>query len=155
MADEIVAGVESMSVGLEGDEDEVIDGKIVVKLPGDRKRRIAEAGGEARDRVEERGLVRAILVGPRSGVMGKEERGRVPSGPSVVWTGRGRGGRGRGCKFWVWIGGLRVWRMRERERRALLLVPFIFGFVPCGVGILTQTWSAVISHTRKRGMVLG
>jgi len=26
-------------------------------------------------------------------------------------------------------------------------------FVPCGVGILTQTWSAVISHSRKRGVM--
>jgi len=45
VAEEIVAEVESMSVGSGEDEDEVVDGRIVVRLPGDRKRRIAEADG--------------------------------------------------------------------------------------------------------------
>jgi len=37
-------GVESMSVGLEDDEDEVVHSKIVVRLSGDTKIRIAETG---------------------------------------------------------------------------------------------------------------
>jgi len=41
----------------------------------------------------------------------------------------------------------------EVLRRALLSA--ITFFKPCGVGILTQTWCAVISHTRKRGRDLG
>jgi len=99
VAVEIVAGVESMSVGSEEDEDEVIDGKIVVKLPGDRKRRIAEAGGEERVGVEERALVRAIPVGPRSGERVGGLSGGVPRGPSSVFQGRGRGGTSRGFGF--------------------------------------------------------
>ena len=96
--EEIVAGVEAMSVGSEEDEDEVIEGKIVVRLPGDRKRRMVEAGeGEGIEEVEERTLVRAILVGPRSGVQGLGVGGRVLSGPSNshYWTSK-RGGMGRG-----------------------------------------------------------
>jgi len=42
VAEEIVAGIEVMSVGSGDDEDGVVDGKIVVRLPGDRKRRIVE-----------------------------------------------------------------------------------------------------------------
>jgi len=99
VVDEVVAGVESMSVGSEADEDEVIGGKIVVRLPGDRKRRIREAGGEKRVGVEERALVRAIPVGPRSGVR-IEGLGRgVPSGPSGVFLDKRRGGPGRGFGF--------------------------------------------------------
>jgi len=97
MAEEIVAGVESMSVGSRDDEDEVIDGRIVVRLPGDRKRRIAEAGGG--ERVEEKALVRAILVGPRSVDRSGAVGGRVPSGPSSYFAGRGRGVVGRGFGF--------------------------------------------------------
>jgi len=98
-ADEIVTGVESMSVGSEEDEDEVIDGKIVVRLPGDRKRRIAEAGGEERIVEEEKSLVRAVLTGPRSGEQRGVVGGRVPGGPSSMFSGRGRGGTGRGFMF--------------------------------------------------------
>jgi len=50
VAGEILAGVESMSVGLEVDEDEVVDGKIVVRLRGDKKRRITEVGGGEKGR---------------------------------------------------------------------------------------------------------
>jgi len=84
VADEIVAGVESMSVGLEDDEDEVVGGKIVVRLPGDRKRTIAEAGEGERVEVGESSVVRAIPVGPRSGVMGRVEDRRVASGPTSM-----------------------------------------------------------------------
>jgi len=88
-----------MSVGLEGDEDEVIDSKIVVRLPGDRKKRIAEVGGEARVEVGEKSLVRLIPVGPRSGVLNVVVGGGVLSGPSSMFAGRGRGYVGRGFMF--------------------------------------------------------
>ena len=93
-----MAGVESMSVG-SGDEDEVIDSKIVVRFPSDRKRRIAAACGEERIVDEEKSLVRAVLTGPRSGEQGGVVRRRVPSGPSSMFSGRGRGGTGRGFMF--------------------------------------------------------
>jgi len=87
-----------MSVGSRDDKDEIIDRMIVVKLPGYRKSRIAETGGE--ERVEQRGLVRAIPVGPRSGerssVVGE---GEVRRGRSSMFSSRGRGGRGRGFMF--------------------------------------------------------
>jgi len=97
VAEEVVAGVESMSVGSEQDEDEVVDRWIVVRPPGDRKRRIAEAGGG--ERVEEVALVRAIPVGPRSGVREGGLGAGVPSGPSSMFSGRGRGGPSRGFGF--------------------------------------------------------
>jgi len=93
-AEEIVAGIEVMSVGSEDDEDKVVDSKIVVRLSGDRKRRIVEE--EEGRRVEgagEKGLVRAILVGPRLGVYGSSVGVRVPRRPSVYFS-RGRGGMG-------------------------------------------------------------
>jgi len=99
VVDEIMAGVESMSVGSEDDEDEVIDGKIVVRLPGDRKRRIAEAGEGERVEVEEGDVVRAIPVGPRSGVLRSVEGRRVPSGAASMWSGRGSAGVGKGFMF--------------------------------------------------------
>jgi len=37
VAGEIVAGVELMSVGSRDDEDEIVDGRIVVRLPGVEK----------------------------------------------------------------------------------------------------------------------
>jgi len=95
--EEIVAGVESMSVGSGDDEDEVVNGRIVVRLPGDRKRRIAETEGE--ERVEEKALVRAIPVGPRSGDRRSVEGVRVLSGPSSYFVGRGRGVVERGFGF--------------------------------------------------------
>jgi len=85
-----------MSVGSE--EDQVVAGKIVVKLPGDRKWRIV-AKGEGRVEVWECSLVKAIPVGPRSGVLGGVVSGRVPSGPSSMFAGRGRGVVGRGFGF--------------------------------------------------------
>jgi len=97
VAEEIVAGVKSMSVGSERDEDEIVNGRIVVRLPGDRKRRITEAGGG--DRVEEEALVRGTPVGPRSGVRSMGLGGRVPSGPSCMFQGRGRGGPSKGFGF--------------------------------------------------------
>jgi len=48
VAEDIVAGVEAMSVEEEEDEDEIVDGKIVVRLPGDRKRRVVGEGEEER-----------------------------------------------------------------------------------------------------------
>jgi len=99
VADEIVARVESMSVGSEADEDEIVSGKIVVRLPGDRKRRIAEAGGEERVGVGEGALVRAIPVGPRPGVRVEGMGGGVPRGPSGMFQGRGRGGTSTGFGF--------------------------------------------------------
>jgi len=97
VAEKIVAGVESMSVGSRDDEDEIVDGRIVVRLPRDRKRRIAEAGGG--ERVEEGALVRAIPVGPRSGDRSGVVGVGVPSGPSSYFSGRGRGVVGRGFGF--------------------------------------------------------
>ena len=97
VAEEVVAGIETMSVGSEVDEDEVVDGKIVVRLPGDRKRRIAEVGEE--ERVEEKALVRAIPVGPRSGDMSGGLGEGVPKGPSSMFVNRGRGGTSRGFGF--------------------------------------------------------
>jgi len=99
VAEEIVAGVETMSVGSEEDEDEVVDGKIVVRLPGDRKRRMVGEGEEERLGVEEVGLVRAIPVGPRSVVQSSGIGRGVPSGPSSWLPGRGRGGANRGFGF--------------------------------------------------------
>ena len=99
MAAKIVAGVESMSVGSEEDEDKLVDSKIVVRLPGDRKRRIAETGGEERVEVGEKSLVRAIPVGPGSGEQRLVVEGRGPSGPSSMFSGRGRGSVGRGFMF--------------------------------------------------------
>jgi len=110
VAEEIVAGVESRSVGSEDDQDEVVDGKIAVRLLGHRKRRIAEAGGEERVKVEEKSLVRAIPVSPRS-VEREVARGRVPSGPASMFAGRGRGGMGRGFEF-----GLEGYGYRGRGR---------------------------------------
>jgi len=97
VVEEIVAGVESMSVGSRDDEDEVVNGRIVVRLPGNRKRRIAEAGGA--ERVEERTLVREAPVGPRSGVLVERVDEGVPRGPSSMFPGRGRGGTSRGFGF--------------------------------------------------------
>jgi len=83
-AEEIGAGVEAMSVGSEEDEDEVVNGKIVVRLLGDRKRRIVEE--EETRKVEER-LVAPL--GPRaicSGLMrvvGKESV-CAEAGPRLV-----------------------------------------------------------------------
>jgi len=108
VASEVVAGIEAMSMGSEVDEDEVVNGKIVVRLPGDRKRRIAEAGGG--DRVEEKALVRAIPVGPRSGVMSMRIGEGVPREPSGMF-GRGRGGTGRGFGF-----GMEGYGYRSRGR---------------------------------------
>jgi len=109
VAEEIVAGVESMSVGSRDDEDEIVDGRIVVRLPGDRKRRIAETGGD--ERVDEKALVRAIPVGPRSGEKKSVVGVRVPSGPSSMFVGRGRGGMGRGFGF-----GMEGYGYRDRGR---------------------------------------
>ena len=92
-----MAGVESMSVGSRDDEDEVVDGRIIVRLPGDKKRRIVEAGGSTR--VEGRALVSETLVGPGSGERGVFVGGRVPSGPSSMFAGRGTGGVSRGFGF--------------------------------------------------------
>jgi len=109
VAEEVVAGVESMSVGSEQDEDEVVEGRIVVRLPGDRKRRIAEADGG--ERGEEVALVRAIPVGPKSS-MGRDGLGAgVPSGPSSMFAGRGRGGSSRGFGF-----GMEGYRYRREGR---------------------------------------
>ena len=99
VVEEIVAGVDSMSVGSEEDEDEIVNGTIVVRLPGERKRRITEAGGEERVGVKENGLVRAIPVGPGSGEQKAVASGRVPSRPSSMFAGRGRGGMEKGFRF--------------------------------------------------------
>ena len=91
-----MAGIEAMRVGSEENEDEVVDGKIVVRLPDDRKSRIVETG--ERDRVEvveEKSLVRMIPVSPRSEVQIAVVGERVRSGPSTYFT-KGRGGMGRG-----------------------------------------------------------
>ena len=111
VAVEIVAGEEAISVGLEDDEDKVIDGKIVVRLPGDRKRRIVEMDEEERAVVGESSLVRAIPVGPRSVEQRLVVGERVPSGPSSMFAGRGRGGMGRGFGF-----GLDGYGYRSRGR---------------------------------------
>jgi len=97
VAEEIVAGVESMSVGSRDDEDEVVNGRIIVRMPGDRKRRIAETGGG--ERVEEKALVREAPVGPRSGVRVEEVREGMPTGPSSMYVSRGRGEPDRGFGF--------------------------------------------------------
>jgi len=97
MAEAIVAGVELMSVGSRDDEDEIVNGRIVVRLPGDRTRRIAEAGGG--EKVEEKTLVRAAPVSPRSGDRGGVVGVRVPSGPSNYFSGTGRGVVGTGFGF--------------------------------------------------------
>jgi len=97
VAEEIVVEIESMSVGSRDDEDKVVDSRIVVRLPGNRKRRIAEAGGG--EKAEEKALVRAIPVGPRSGEQSRFVGGRVHSGPSRGFMSRGRGGMGRGFGF--------------------------------------------------------
>ena len=95
-AEEVVAGIEAMSVGSEDDEDEVVDGKIVVRLRGDRKRGIVETGeGERVEEVGEGSLVRAIPVSPRSGVQGLVAGRRIPSRPSAYFS-RERGGMGMG-----------------------------------------------------------
>ena len=49
--------------------------------------------------MEEKSLVRAIPVGPRSGVQGVGVGRRVPSGPSGMIAGREREGMGRGFGF--------------------------------------------------------
>jgi len=54
-----------MSVGSEGDEDEVVDCKIVVRLPEDRKRRIVEVEEEEKE-VEGRGEILIAPLGPRA-----------------------------------------------------------------------------------------
>jgi len=149
VAEEIVAGVELMSVGSGDDEDEVIDGRIVVRQPGDRKRRIAEAGGS--ERVEEKALVRAIPVGPRSGERSGIVGGRVPSGPSSVFSGRGRGCMGRVLVL-GWKGtGIGV----EGEGEEGTIISTVTFVKPCGVGRLRQPLCTVISHTRKRGFGFG
>ena len=93
MAEEIVAGIEEMSVRSEEDEEEGVAGKIVVRLPGIRKRRIAALGGEERGDVvgKRETLVKAIPVGPRSGYLKAVVGGKVPSGPTSMFTERGRG----------------------------------------------------------------
>ena len=96
VAEGIVAGLDAVSVGSE--EDEVVDGKIVVKLPDDRKRRIVEEE-EVRDVVEENSLIGAIPVGPRSGVERVVTGERGPSRPSNMFAGRGRDIRNRGFGF--------------------------------------------------------
>jgi len=98
VADEIVARVETMSVGWKMDKDEVIDNKRVVRLPGERNRRIVETGeGDRIGIEEERGLVRAIPVTPRSGVQGMGVGRRVPSRLSNLSISRREGmGRGQG-----------------------------------------------------------
>jgi len=51
--------------------------------------------GKRVEGVEEKSLVRASPVGPRSRVQGGDVRGRVPSGPSnMLYRGRGTGSRG-------------------------------------------------------------
>jgi len=109
--EEIVAGVESISVGSEGDEDEVVNGRIVVRLPGDRKRRIADS--QESERVGERSLVREDTVGPRAGVRVGGMSVGMPGGPSSMFQGRGRGGPSRGFGFGMEGYG---YRGRGRER---------------------------------------
>ena len=52
-----------MSVGEEDDEDEVVNGKIVVRLPRDRKRKIVEEEEEETRKVEEKLIA---PLGPRA-----------------------------------------------------------------------------------------
>jgi len=135
VADEIVAGVETMSVGSEEEEDEVIEDKIVVRLPGDRKRRIVDTGEGERVEVGESSLVRAIPVGPRSGEQSVVAGGRVPSRPSRSFTSRGRGGMGRGFGF-----GLEGYGYRggERGRGGYYYLYRLRSFSLAGLGYFTH-----------------
>jgi len=65
VAEEVVAGVESRSVGSEEDKNEIVNSKIVVRLPGDRKRRIVVKEGV---RVEDTEIERVLIapLGPRA-----------------------------------------------------------------------------------------
>jgi len=56
-------------------------------------------------------MVRAILVGHRSGEQNRVVGRRVPSEPSSSFTGRGRGGMGRGLGF-----GIEGYGYRGRKR---------------------------------------
>ena len=64
VAEEVVAEIEAMSVGSEMDEDEVVHGKIVVRLPGDWKRRIVELEEDREVEKEEEELI--ALLGLRA-----------------------------------------------------------------------------------------
>jgi len=66
MAEEMVDEAEGLGLGVEGDKDKVVVGKRVVRLLGDRKRRIIE-GEEGRRGEQKETLVRAIPIPPRSG----------------------------------------------------------------------------------------